>query len=188
MEGMKTVASILKTPLKKSFFTDWILPIAFAFIISILIKEFLLFFAYVPSSSMYPTLKIGDRLLITRIYNENTIHRGDILVFYSKEEDENMVKRVIGLPNDEVKISKGIVYINGEPYPEDYIEETEEALINQDEYQGIFQVPEGKYFFLGDSRNNSFDSRYWDDKYIDFKDIQGKARIIVFPFSNFTVF
>jgi len=188
MEGMKIVPSTPKTALKKSFITNWILPIIIAFIISLVIKEFLLFVAYIPSSSMHPALKVGDTLLITRIYNEKTIHRGDILVFHSKEKSENMVKRVIGLPYDVIEILKGNVYINGELYPEEYIEDSKDSLADQEEYSGKFQVPEGKYLFLGDNRSNSLDSRYWTDKYIAFEDIQGKARLIIFPFSNFTIF
>ena len=172
----------------KDFFKNWILPLILAFIISILIKEFLLFVAYIPTSSMYPTLIPGDRLLITRIYDKKSIHRGDILVFHSHERDENMVKRVIGLPYDEIEILDNSVYINGELYPEKYLEESQKDSIEQEKYSGTFMVPEGKYFFLGDNRSNSLDSRDWKDKYIAFKDIKGKARFIIFPFSRFKFF
>ena len=89
-----------------------------------------------------------------------------------------MIKRLIGLPNDKIVIDNGIVRVNGEVLNEDYIE-------NQDYFTGEYTVPDGKYFFLGDNRGNSFDSRYWTNKYIDFSDIKGRAFIKIFPFKDF---
>ena len=89
-----------------------------------------------------------------------------------------MIKRLIGLPNDKIVIDNGIVRVNGEVLNEYYIQ-------NQDYFTGEYTVPEGKYFFLGDNRGNSFDSRYWTNKYIDFNDIEGKAFVKVFPFDDF---
>ncbi|WP_370832423.1 signal peptidase I [Clostridium sp.] len=123
-------------------------------------------------------MEIGDRLFAIRIYNEETLNRGDLIIFYSEEKDELMIKRLIGLPNDNIIIENGIVSVNGEILKENYIE-------NQDYFTGEYTVPNGKYFFLGDNRVNSFDSRYWTNKYIDFNDINGKAFIKVFPFKDF---
>lgn len=89
-----------------------------------------------------------------------------------------MIKRLIGLPNDNVVIDNGVLSVNGEILTEDYIQ-------NQDYFSGSYTVPAGKYFFLGDNRGDSFDSRYWVNKYIDFNDIKGKAFIRVFPFDEF---
>ncbi|MBS4955506.1 MAG: signal peptidase I [Clostridium sp.] len=123
-------------------------------------------------------MEIGDRLFAIRIYNEETLNRGDLIIFYSEEKDELMIKRLIGLPNDNIIIENGIVSVNGEILKENYIE-------NQDYFTGEYTVPNGKYFFLGDNRVNSFYSRYWTNKYIDFNDINGKAFIKVFPFKDF---
>ena len=79
-----------------------------------------------------------------------------------------MIKRLIGLPGDKVIIKDGVVSVNGETLQENYIG-------TADNYTGEFEVPEGKYFFLGDNRYWSLDSRYWNDPYIDGSEIKGKA-------------
>ena len=146
--------------------------------IAILINKFLIFQIQIPSESMLPTLEIGDRLFANRIYKEESLSRGDLIIFYSDEKKELMIKRLIGLPNDNVVIDNGVLSVNGEILTEDYIQ-------NQDYFSGSYTVPAGKYFFLGDNRGDSFDSRYWVNKYIDFNDIKGKAFIKVFPFDEF---
>lgn len=156
---------------------DWIIPIAAAVVIAILITKFLLFKVYIPSESMEPTISKGDQLFVTRIYNRDKIKRGDILVFDSKELDDLLIKRVIGLPGDSIDIIEGTVIINGEALKDDYVAYPQS-------FNGHYEVPEGMYFFLGDNRANSKDSRYWDNPYIDGKDIRGKAQIRVYPFTN----
>ena len=155
---------------KKKFFMkvfyDWIIPIICAVFIAILINKFLIFQIQIPSESMLPTLEIGDRLFANRIYKEESLSRGDLIIFYSDEKKELMIKRLIGLPNDNVVIDNGVLSVNGEILTEDYIQ-------NQDYFSGSYTVPAGKYFFLG------------DNKYIVFNDIKGKAFIKVFPFDEF---
>lgn len=164
---------------KKEFIKEWIIPIILAIIMAFLINKFLIFKAYIPSESMVPTINKGDRLFISRIYNPDNIKRGDIIVFYSEELQDTLIKRVIGLAGDNITISKGIVKINGEILEENYVEN------NNFNYNGSFTVPSGKYFFLGDNRSNSHDSRFWINPYIDFEDIEGKALIKVYPFKDF---
>ncbi|MCR1952225.1 signal peptidase I [Bacillus cereus] len=163
----------------KCFFKDWGIPIVSAIIIAVLINKFLIFKVYIPSESMAPTINKDDRLIISRIYNPDSIKRGDILVFESKELQETLVKRVIGLPGDSITISEGIVTINGEILEEEYVKN------NSFEYKGEFTVPSEKYLFLGDNRSNSNDSRFWINPYIDFNDIEGKATIRIYPFKYF---
>ena len=167
-----------KVDKKSNFITEWILPIALAFIIAILIKQFLIFKVYIPSGSMIPTINQGDHLFVSRVYNLDNIKRGDILVFNSEELNEKLIKRLIGLPGDEISIVDGEVSVNGEKLNEDYVK-------NNDGFDGTFKVPEGKYFFLGDNRANSFDSRKWQNPYIDGKDIEAKAQLRVYPLSDF---
>jgi signal peptidase I len=160
----------------KKFFFDWIVPVAVAIVIALLINKFLLFKIYIPSESMVPTLQVGDQLFVTKIYNKDKIKRGDILVFYSEELSELLIKRVVGLPGESVEIkSDGVVYINGEKLDETYV-------ANKSSKTGKFQVPENKLLFLGDNRANSKDSRYWQEPYISLDKVRGKARVIVFPF------
>lgn len=162
---------------EKSFFKEWIIPIARALVIAVLINKFVIFKVYIPSESMVPTLNVEDRLLVTRIYDLDKIQRGDILVFYSDELQESLIKRVIGLPGDTISIKEGEVYVNQKLIDEPYIGEA-------DKFNGNYQVPEGKYFFLGDNRWWSKDSRYWSDPYIDGSKIEGKAQVKVYPFDE----
>lgn len=163
---------------KSNFFSDWIMPIVIAVILAALINKFLIFKVKIPSESMVPTLNVGDRLFVTRVYNLENLKRGDIVVFRSEEKDEDMIKRLIGLPGDKIVINDGIVTVNGETLEENYIG-------TSDNYSGEFTVPEGKYFFLGDNRYWSLDSRYWDEPYIDGSEIKGKAQIKVYPWKDF---
>lgn len=163
---------------RKSFIYEWVIPLAIAFIIALLIKQFLIFQVRIPSGSMIPTLNIGDKLFVTKIYNLDKIERGDIVVFYSVELKDTLIKRVIGLPGDTVEISDGKVSVNGEELEESYV-------VNTDHSYGTYVVPDGKYFFLGDNRPISKDSRYWVDPYIDGKYIEAKAQLKVYPFSDF---
>lgn len=162
----------------KNIFYEWIFPIVAAIIIALIINKFLIFKIFIPSGSMIPTIRIDDRIFVTRIYNHDNLDRGDIIVFYSEEFEESMIKRLIGLPGDTVEIENGVVSINGEELIEDYV-------VEKDNYTGYFEVPNEEYFFLGDNRKNSKDSRYWEDSYISKENIEGKAQIRVYPLKDF---
>ena len=163
---------------KGGFFREWIIPIIAAIGIALLINKFLVYNVYIPSESMVPTLNIGDKLMVTRVYDTNKIKRGDVIVFYSEELAEILIKRAIGLPGDHIKIHDGIININGEDIKEDYIK-------NNEKFDGDFEVPNNKFFFLGDNRSRSNDARRWINPYIDASNIQGKARIKFYPFKDF---
>ena len=134
----------------KKFIMDIVCPIILAVILALLINKFLIFKVEVPTSSMEPTIKVGEKFLVTKVYNFNNLKRGDIIVFKNKEKNEIMIKRLIGLPGDEIDVRGNELYINGEFIQEDYVK-------NPDGFFGEFKVPEGKYFFLGDNRKNSAD-------------------------------
>lgn len=159
---------------------EYISIICVAIILTFLVNKFLVFKIVVPTPSMAPTIEPGDQLFATRIYNLSKMKRGDMIVFYSKEFDEKMIKRLIGLPGDRIEIKEdGTVYVNNERLDEPYIK-----------YPGgkvniNFEVPEEKYLLLGDNRDNSKDARYWSNQYIDGDDILGKAQITVWPFNRF---
>lgn len=144
-------------------------------LLGILLYRFVFFVVLVPSPSMYPTLEPGDRIVTTRLWREASIRRGEILVFYSEEYGELMVKRVVGLPGDHVEIkATGEVFVDGRKLYEPYVE-------YPDAEGGDFTVPSGTYFFLGDYRIHSADSRKWVNPFIPGEQIQGKARLIIFP-------
>lgn len=125
----------------------------------------------VVSGSMEPTLMTGDWGFVNGLaYVVNEPQRGDIITFYSREKNEIMTKRIIGLPGDTVSFYDGYVYINDGLIYEEYIgEDVETNSIVTD-----FIVPDGCYFVLGDNRTDSFDSRFWSDPYVKKSDIKGK--------------
>jgi signal peptidase I len=88
---------------------------------------------------------------------------------YDKEEEEALIKRVIGVPGDTVIIADGELYINGKVIHEEYLGEKMVGSF------GPYEVPEGQYFVLGDNRNISEDSRYWDNTFVSEDEIVAKA-------------
>ena len=161
------------------FIKDWVIPILIALVITVLINKFVFFNIQVPTSSMYPTIMEGDRITVLRVHNLSKLKRGDIVVFNSGELKETLVKRLIGLPGDKVEIRAGEqVYINGSEFKQDFS-------YSIDDYTGTFTVPEGCYFFLGDNRVGSYDSRKWNNPYISGDNIMGRAAIRIFPFNRF---
>lgn len=165
----------------KKIIVDYLMPIAIAVVLAMLIRQFLLFKIIVPTASMYPTIKDNDQIIVTKVYNRNNLKRGDIIVFKSKELNEELVKRLIGLPNDKVEVTAvGAVYVNGKKLSESYV------AFNGGK-SGVYKVPTGHYFFLGDNRINSYDSRYWNNAYIDGSDIEGKAQLTIYPFNRFGI-
>lgn len=158
--------------------------IVIATVVYQLIFNFLLINAVIPSGSMQNTLGIGDRVIAERfIFRFTGIERGDILIFHPTDvnsDKEYYIKRVIGMPGDTVEGIDGYVYINGVKIDESYVKD----LLSED--FGPYSVPKDCYFMLGDNRTESFDSRYWEDKYVSIDSIVGKA---VFKYlTNFELF
>jgi len=124
--------------------------------------------------SMLPTLKDGEYVLVNRLaYYNNLPERGDIIVFESPQAHNlDLIKRVIGLPGNTVRVFDGVVQVNGQTLNEPYIAA---API----YNGEWTVPEGNLFVLGDNRNDSSDSHAWGLLPID--NVIGKAVLIYWP-------
>src|SRR3954470_11766139 len=120
-----------------------IVLIAFALVFG-LVRPFVLEAFYIPSESMVPTLEVGDRVFVNKfIYRFHEPERGDIVVFRSVEGgDEDLIKRVVGLPGDEVADQDGVLYVNGEPQTESYVNK---KLPDSGSY-GPTKVPEGEVF------------------------------------------
>ncbi|MCM1988428.1 signal peptidase I [Oceanirhabdus seepicola] len=174
----------------KYILLEWGVPIVGAYIVFLILNKFVFFNIIVPTSSMEPTIMPSDRIMVTRIYNKSNIKRGDVIVFQSDELGEKLIKRVIGLPGDEIKITdSGEVYINGEIIHEEYVKkQVRTKEIYPGLRVGIYEVPNDSFLFLGDNRSNSKDSRYWNNPYIKKEKILGKARIIIFPFKRIQTF
>ncbi len=127
----------------------------------------------IDGSSMNPTLKDGEYLIINNVaYYLNEPQHGDVIVFHHPRSDLNLIKRVIGLPGDEIEISNGQVKVNGTVLDEPYIREAPQYY-----YSGV--VPENQFFVLGDNRNNSSDSHSWS--FLPKENIVGKAMIVYWP-------
>ena len=155
----------------KEELVSWIKTIVLAVAIALFINFVIIVNATVPTGSMENTIMAGDRVIASRLsYTFSDPERGDVVIFkYPDDEDVLYVKRIIGLPGDVVEVKNGGVYVNGEALGEDYIKETTEG------FYGPYEVPEDCYFMMGDNRNNSLDSRYWDNKFGEEDKILGKV-------------
>ena len=140
------------------------ITIAIALIVSFLIRVAIAEPRYIPSESMFPTLEIGDRVIVEKVsYRFGDIHRGDIIVFRSPpqlqefgyEANQAFIKRAIAYGGETVAVTNGIVYVNERPLTENYI-----AQLPQYDLLPV-TIPEGQLFVMGDNRNNSNDSHIW---------------------------
>jgi len=178
-----------------------------AFGLALLLKSFVVEAFFIPSRSMVPTLERGDRILVNRLaYRFGDIHRGDIVVFsdlhpppgehrnlvssvfhwlfeglgVARPENEDFVKRVIGLPGDVVEIRAGTVLVDGDPLKEPYVNSADPDTSSF----GPVTVPGGMLFVLGDNRRHSGDSRFPPPAglgYVPIDTVIGKAFVMVWP-------
>ena len=158
----------------------WIRSIGGAVILALLLTNFVIINAHVLSESMETTIMTGDRVLGSRLaYLGKDPQRYDIVIFRFEEQAKpiNYVKRVIGLPGETVRIVDGKVYINDSdtPLPDYFTNETPTGDF------GPYEVPEDCYFFLGDNREHSTDSRFWQNPFIHRKQILGKLWVSYYP-------
>ncbi len=133
---------------------------------------------WVPSSSMEPTLMVGDYAISNGLaYLNREPQRGDVVVFRhaGAADGKTLIKRIVGIPGDSIMFIDGYVYINGEPVYESYLPQDTET----NSFKDFEDIPEGCYFVMGDNRENSEDSRFWDDPYVKRKDIRGKLLSII---------
>ena len=163
---------------------SWILTFVVAIGLAMVLKNYVIINATVPTGSMEHTIEPGDDLFGLRLaYRFSEPERGDIIIFrFPDDETQKYVKRVIGLPGEKVTITEGKIYINDSetPLKEDYLKETWTEATGPFE----FQVPSDSYLVMGDNRNDSFDARYWDNTYVTKDEIIGKAYYIYYPFSR----
>ena len=110
----------------------------------------------ISGQAMSPTLKDGETALATPTLG--TLVRGDIVGFrYPQDESKSFVKRIIGLPGEQIRSVNGRILINDKPLDEPYVIEANRI----SDSWGPITIPEGKYFMMGDNRGNSSDSRVW---------------------------
>ena len=134
----------------------------------------------VENISMEPTLVQGEFVLVNKLaYRFGEMRRGDIVVFhYPLDPDEDYIKRIIGLPGDNIEVHHGQVFVNDQGLDE------EAYLITPTLYTGEWMVEDGTVFVLGDNRNRSSDSHDWGT--VPIVNIVGKATLIYWPFTDIT--
>ena len=212
----------------KKFFIDNFKTLIYALLIAILIRSIIIQPFYIPSSSMEPNLLVGDRLFVSKytygyskhsfpfsppIFNGRLLfsepERGDVIVFKTPTDNRtDYIKRLIGLPRDEIQFINGDLYLNGNQIIKKFITSKDvifcgnntikvntfvEKLPNGKTYKASyrqdysfqnsdkFTIPENHYFFLGDNRDCSKDSRFLSEVgYVHKDNIVGKAQILFF--------
>ncbi|MEM6455031.1 MAG: signal peptidase I [Acidobacteriota bacterium] len=196
-------------PLQRSTVREYVEALLIAAIFLGFSNTFLVKTFYIPSGSMESTLLIGDHLFVNRYLYGHTndpvsrllspnrdVERGDIVVFRSPEDPRtDLVKRCLGLPGDTIRIVDKVLYVNDQPVVDDsYTQHVDPRIFPNRPYLsaqvrlrdnfGPFTVPEGEYFFLGDNRDRSNDSRFWGT--VPRSLIKGRALMIYWSFGGET--
>ncbi|WP_101843867.1 signal peptidase I [Halobacillus sp. Marseille-P3879] len=155
--------------MKKKQWLEWIKAFAIAAVLAVIIRVFLFAPVVVEGPSMSPNLHNGDHLIVSKInYSLGEPDRFDIAVFHATDQ-QDYIKRVIGLPGEEVAVQGDELYIDGEKVEEPYLENQKQSLPEGEHLTENFTieelpgghdtVPEDTVLVLGDNRNNSTDSR-----------------------------
>jgi signal peptidase I len=135
----------------------------------------------IPTESMVPTLEVGDRVLANKfVYRFTEPERRDIVVFDSIDEDDDqtLIKRVVGVAGDEIQLQGGVLYVNGEEQEEPYLNDADQSR----GFYGPTVVPEDHIFVMGDNRGNSADSRVFGP--LPLENLKGEAFMRFWPVSK----
>ena len=156
-----------------------ILLVAFALVFG-LVRPFIVEAFYIPSESMVPTLEVGDRVFVNKfIYRFAEPERGDIVVFESIEgSEQDLIKRVVAVPGDTVAVQNGVLFVNGQPQEEPYVNDA----LPDGSFFGPTTVPEDSVFVMGDNRGNSRDSRFFGP--VSISNVEGEAFLTFWPPSH----
>lgn len=159
----------------------YLIAVATAVLIYIVVSRFVVINANIPTRSMAPLIESEDRLMGFRMaYLFAEPKRGDVIIFrhkcYDDEEEQLLIKRIIGLPGDTIQITDNMVYINDMPYEETYLPDG--AYMNS---FGPYKVPENAYFVMGDNRTISNDARSWTYKDVTSDEIVARAWFKYYP-------
>lgn len=160
---------------------EWVQALVYSVLTVVLVFTFVVRLIGVDGSSMEPTLKHGDRLLVLNSLLYDDYQYGDVVVLRKDTfMQDPIVKRVIAVENQTVDIdfSTGSVYVDGQLLQENYINE---LTLTPEGVEFPVTVPEGSIFVLGDNRNHSSDSRHSDLGTIDTRYVIGKAALLLFP-------
>jgi signal peptidase I len=167
---------------RRAGLAELVLTVVVAFVLVFgVVRPFVIEAYRIPSESMVPTLEVGDRILANKfIYHFTDPKKGDIIVFDSvdEEDDQTLVKRVVGVAGDEIQVEDGVLFVNGEAQNESYLNQ---ELPFRGSY-GPTEVPEGHIFVMGDNRGNSADSRVFGP--LPLENVKGEAFVRFWPISK----
>ncbi|RIW26640.1 signal peptidase I [Bacillus salacetis] len=174
---------------KKNEVLEWMKALGFAVVIVFIVRSFLITPIVVEGASMNTTLHDQERMIVSKVGEPE---RFDIVVFHANEE-QDYIKRVIGLPGDKIEYKDDTLFINGKPYDEPYLktqkENTEGNLTNsfklEDTAVGKSTVPEGHLFVMGDNRRFSKDSRQIGA--IPIEEVIGTTNFVFYPFNDIRI-
>lgn len=183
---------------------EWVLIIVVALVAALLIKTFVLQAFVIPSGSMEPTIQINDRVLVDKLaYDFASVHRGDIIVFKKPPADtgsgdiNDLIKRVIGLPGETLRSGPhGEIFVDGKLIKQPWLPASDRTspgpricasppvgpASDVDCVNGVLHLPKGKYYVMGDYRNDSDDSRFWGP--VSSNEIVGQAFLRIWPLSR----
>jgi signal peptidase I len=171
-----------ETKKRRAGLAELVLTVVVAFVLVFgVVRPFVIEAYRIPSESMVPTLEVGDRILANKfIYHFTDPKKGDIIVFDSvdEEDDQTLVKRVVGVAGDEIQVEDGVLFVNGEAQNEPYLNQ---ELPFRGSY-GPTEVPEGHIFVMGDNRGNSADSRVFGP--LPLENVKGEAFVRFWPISK----
>jgi signal peptidase I len=170
---------------------EWIVVIAVALIVALLVRLFLLQQFYISGPSMETTMFSDDRVLVSKLaYEVGEIDRGDVVVFDratmngNQIEHDDLIKRVIGLGGESIEIRDCVIYIDGTKLEEPYLPSRDKNLTNLSDRCGVVNmdaitIEDDEVFLVGDNRPQSFDSRMFGAIKKDF--VIGQAFVIIWP-------
>ncbi len=155
--------------------------VAIAFVLSWVLRTFVIEARVVPTGSMLPTIQLQDRLIVDKFFFKyfDEIRPGDIIVFHpppTAHATDDFIKRVIGLPGDKIQIINHITTVNGKALNEPYLQEQPKNNF------GPITVPADSLFVMGDNRNNSADSREWG--FLPIKNVTGRTLLRYWPLNH----
>lgn len=171
----KRVAPLTK---KQRFWEEWGYLFITALVVLVLFRV-VLQLAWVPSGSMETTIPTRSLLISMRLpylVGDPQPERGDVVTFWNDEMEKLLVKRVIGLPGDEISFESGYVYVNGEKLEEPYLPRQGNTVSAN---RTNITVPEGCLFFLGDNRTGSDDGRYWGEPCIPLEKVRSLVLVVI---------
>jgi signal peptidase I len=182
---------------KKKLLWEYVKAVLTALVLALIIRAFVIQAFTIPSGSMIPTLLVGDYILVNKFLLGSPVdipftninlfrmpglrrpHKGDVIVFkFPVDPSKDFIKRVVAVGGDTIEARDKVIYVNGQPANEPFMRHTDNLVLPNRDNFGPIEIPQDKYFCMGDNRDNSRDSREWG--FVDIKDVKGKALIIYF--------